>query len=309
MDEIAGNHRDQRDQHEGGIGRTAVERHGRQQVVDQVEGWRIGAERVEQHQYCSNGEESDLGRPSDAANEAERPHGEEGQRTGVNEAHILGEVEARPSPRGIPDRALRRPIFDVRAHRAEEIGKSELQEMHGVDRAGGGRREADLGAVRASRQQRGHHDRHGGDDRGAYLERTRPGPRRAREPMRQHKPREHIERHQRDLIASDRHQSANRARGQTRPPRRALERAREKPEGKRQICKADDLAGMLNTRTGRAAERKGHSGDECPARVPASVVEEQNDSDGTEEQIREGHGIEGVQTDRGIGGGQQHVQR
>ena len=124
-----------------------------------------------------------------------------------------------------------------------------------------------------------------------------------------HEPREHIERHQRDLIASDRHQSANRARGQTRPPRRALERAREKPEGKRQICEADDLAGMLNTRTGRAAERKGHGGDECPARVPASVVEEQNDSDGTEEQIREGHGIEGVQTDRGIGGGQQHVQR
>jgi hypothetical protein len=33
--------RDQGDQHEGGVGRTAVERHGGEQIVHQVEGRRI----------------------------------------------------------------------------------------------------------------------------------------------------------------------------------------------------------------------------------------------------------------------------
>ena len=71
MDEIAGDHRDQGNQHEGGIGRTAIERHVGQQVVHQVEGRRIRAERVEQHERRGDGEESDLARPGEAANEAE----------------------------------------------------------------------------------------------------------------------------------------------------------------------------------------------------------------------------------------------
>src|SRR5262249_1451890 len=44
-----------------------------------------------------DGEEPDLARPGEAANEAERRHGEEGQRAGVDERHILREIEPRRS--------------------------------------------------------------------------------------------------------------------------------------------------------------------------------------------------------------------
>jgi len=66
---------------------------------------------------------------------------------------------------------------------------------------------------------------------------------------------------------------------------------------------------VLDTRAGRAAERECHRGHERAARVPAAIVEQQDDPDRTEEQIGEGHGVEGAQADRGIEGGQQDVER
>ena len=133
MHEIARDHRDQRDQHERRIGRTTVERHGGQQVVHQVKRRRIGAERVEEHEPRRDGEETDLARPGDTANEAERHDGDERQRTGIDQAHILREIESRPSPRGVPDLALRRPVFDARVHCAEKVGEGKLQQVHGVE--------------------------------------------------------------------------------------------------------------------------------------------------------------------------------
>ena len=234
MDEITGNQRDQRDQHEGGVGRTAVEGHRGQQVVHQLERRRVSTERVKQHQGRSDGEDPDLARPRKAADKAEGQDGDQGQPAGVNEPHVLGEREARRPPGGVPDQAFRRPIIDVRVHGAEKIGKRELQEVHGVDRAGRRRREADFGAVRARGQQHGHDDRHGGDERGArrgggkrHDARAHPGERLpAGNPMRQHKSGEHVKRQQRDLIPTERHQPGDRAGREPCPPRRAIERAR-----------------------------------------------------------------------------------
>ena len=66
---------------------------------------------------------------------------------------------------------------------------------------------------------------------------------------------------------------------------------------------------MLNARVGRAAERERHRGDQRTGRMPAAIVEEQDDAEAAEEQIGEGHGIEGAQADRGIGDRQQHMER
>ena len=127
--------------------------------------------------------------------------------------------------------------------------------------------------------------------------------------MRQHKTGEHVERKQGDLISSDRHQPADRAGRQAHTPRRALERARQQPERQGQVGQTDDLTGVLNARAGRTAERECHRGHERAARVPAAIAEQQDDPARTEEQIGEGHAVEGAQADRGIEGGQQDVER
>ena len=96
MDEITGNQRDQRDQHEGGVGRTAVEGHRGQQVVHQLERRRVSTERVKQHQGRSDGEDPDLARPRKAADKAEGQDGDQGQPAGVNEptqAGVAGSLE------------------------------------------------------------------------------------------------------------------------------------------------------------------------------------------------------------------------
>ena len=264
MDEIARDHRDQRDQHEGGIGRPAVERDAGQEVVHQMEGRRIGAERVEQHQRRGDGEEPDLARPGDAADKAEGHQHDDGQRAGIDETHVLREIEPRPAPGGVPDQALRHPIVDGRVHRAEEIGEGELQEVDGwiepaaaeaklisgrFERAassvvmitGMAATSAALAPAAAS---------------GSRLARRRARRRSPASQMRQHESGEHIEREQRDLVAPDRDQPGERARRQARAPRRALERARQQPQRERQIGEADDLAGMLDARAGGAAERE-----------------------------------------------------
>jgi hypothetical protein len=111
---------------------------------------RVAAERVEQHEPCRDGEVSDLARPGEATDQTERHDHREGERTGIDEAHVLREIEPRPAPDVVPDLALRCPIVDLWIHRAVEIGESELHDMHGVDRAAGGRLEAHLRPVRAA---------------------------------------------------------------------------------------------------------------------------------------------------------------
>ena len=114
MHQVAGDEGHERDQHEGRVGGPAVERDRRQEVVHQQEGRRIGAERVEQHQRRRDGEEANLAREGDAADEAEATiSATNGKRAGIDLAHVLREVEAGPTPGGVPDQALRRPIFDA----------------------------------------------------------------------------------------------------------------------------------------------------------------------------------------------------
>src|SRR3977135_594641 len=81
-------------------------------VLPKVEGRRVAAERVEQHQCRGDGEEPDLARPGETTDEAESYDRGEGECAGIDEAHVLREIEPRPSPGRVPDRALRRPVFD-----------------------------------------------------------------------------------------------------------------------------------------------------------------------------------------------------
>ena len=165
---------------------------------------------------------------------------------------------------------------------------------------------SDLGPVRAGGEQERHHDRHGGDQRGAHsrrderLDACAHADERmfAREPIRQHETGQHVERQQRDLVAVDRNQPGQRPGGESCPPRRSLERTRSQPQRQRKIGEADDLRGVLDARIGRAAERKCERRHQRAARMPAAIAEEQDDSDAAQEQIDEGHGIEGAQADR-----------
>ena len=127
--------------------------------------------------------------------------------------------------------------------------------------------------------------------------------------MRQHESGEHVERQQRDLISSDRHQAGQRAGRQPRPPGRSLERAGAEPEHERQIGQADDLAGVLHARIGGTGERKCHRRHQRPAGMPAAVAKEQDDADTAEKQISEGHGIECAQADHRVERGEQDMQR
>ena len=186
-----------------------------------------------------------------------------------------------------------------------------------MQRAARRRRVADLRPVRARRQQRGHDDGNGGQQRRAHRRRRQRLDAGAHaserliagRPIRQHESGDHVERQQRDLIPSDRHQSGEHAGRHPRPPRRALERAGDEPERQRQIREADDLDGVLHPGIGGAAERDRHRRHQRASRVPAAVAEEQDDADSAQEQIGEGHGIEGAQADRGFRRGEQRMQR
>ncbi len=71
MHEVAGDDGNERDQHEVGVRRPAVEIDRRQHVVHQVEGGGVTAEIVEQHQHSRDGEEPDLTREGEAAQESQ----------------------------------------------------------------------------------------------------------------------------------------------------------------------------------------------------------------------------------------------
>ena len=188
--------------------------------------------------------------------------------------------------------------------------------MHRMDRAGGRRFEADLGPVRACRQQRRHDDRYDGDHgaaqrRGGQWLQARAQPLDdavAGEPPGQHVAGEHIETQQRHLVAADRQKPAECARGEARAPRCAFQRPREEPQDQRQVREADDLADMLDARARCAAEREGERRHHGAAGMPAAVAEEQDDADPAECQIGEDHRIEGPQADRRIERCEQHVQ-
>jgi hypothetical protein len=54
---------------------------------------------------------------------------------------------------------------------------------------------------------------------------------------------------------------------------------------------------MLDAGAGRAAERECQRRHQRAARMPAAVVEEENDPDPAQKQIREGHRVDGAQAD------------
>ena len=66
---------------------------------------------------------------------------------------------------------------------------------------------------------------------------------------------------------------------------------------------------MLNTRARGAAEGKGDCGNQRAARVPATVMEEQQNADPAEKQINECHRVEGAQPNIGVCKGEQNMQR
>ena len=187
---------------------------------------RVATERVEHNDGGGDREEADLARPGSAADQPERDERDDGERAGIKQSHVLGEIQSRRSPGRIPERAFRRPIIDLGIHRPEQIGERELQEMNGVQRSRCGRCVADLGAVRTRRQQRGHGDRYRGDDRGGSAgcdQRPDAGayagePLLADDPIRQHETGEHIEGQEGDLIATHRQQPDNGPGGDTRLP-------------------------------------------------------------------------------------------
>ncbi len=71
MHEVAGDKGEEGDQHEARIGRPAIARHPRQQIVHQVESRGVVAERVKQHERGRDGEEAYFAHPGEAANEPE----------------------------------------------------------------------------------------------------------------------------------------------------------------------------------------------------------------------------------------------
>ncbi len=186
-----------------------------------------------------------------------------------------------------------------------------------MQRAGRRRCVADLGPVGAGREQRGHDDRNGGNQRGAHAGRGERREARAHackrihagEPVREHEAGEHVKRQQGDLVAADRHQPRERTRRQPRSPRRPLDGSRHQPEDQRQVSEADHLDGVLDARTGGAAEREGQRRHQRPAGMPAAVVKEQDDAEPAEEQVDECHDIEGAQADCRIEGGEHDMQR
>ena len=312
MDQITADDRKQRAEDEGGVGRATKQTHPGKEVVEQAKSRRVPAEPVEQDQHHRDGEEADVARPRHAAHHAERQHGDERQRARIELAHVLRQIEAGRAP----GKARRPPIIDLGVGGAVEIRKGERQQVRRMQRAASRRHQVDDRPVGGGGEQIGHQDREPGDQGGCDpcgdqrpdacddpRERMHAG-----QPVRDHQAGHHVEAEQGHLIAPERDQAAGDPGRGTCSLRRAHKRPRQQPEGERQPGEAGDLAGMLQPRSRRAAEREPERRHQRAGDMPAAVAEQQDDADAAEKQRREGHGVGGAEARPRVEPGERQMQ-
>jgi hypothetical protein len=316
VNQVAGDDGDEQAEDERRVGRTAEQVDARQQVVHRREGRRIPAKRIEQHEAERRREEADLAAPHQAARQ---PAGNQdhGENAAIDLADVLRQEQPGRRHPLAPARTGRPPEHHVGVGGAEQIRDDEHEEEHGVQRAASGRFQADDGTVAGSGQQRGEHHRDHGDGggrHGACRERKQRAadarePPAAVEPPRDDVKGEHVKPDQRHLIASDDEERDHGAGRKAEAPGRAVQRARHEPQRDRHIRQADDLAGVLQARRRRAAEREDQRRDHRAAGMPAAVAEEQHQAGAAGKQIGEGDGVDGAEARGRVEPRQGEMQR
>ena len=108
------------------------------------------------------------------------------------------------------------------------------------------------------------------------------------DPEREHIARDHVEPEHRDLVAIDREQADGDAGREPIEPRRPFERSRREPQRDREIGEADDLAGVLQARCRRGAERKDQSRHHGAAGMPGAIAEIHDEREAAGKEIGEG---------------------
>ena len=109
VNEIAGDDRQQRAEYEGRVRRPTEKQHARNQVVHQMKGRGVSAERIEQHQHHGHAEKANLARPKQSAHHAEAKHRDGSKRARIDLAGVLRDVETGRSECVVPGKARRAP--------------------------------------------------------------------------------------------------------------------------------------------------------------------------------------------------------
>ena len=204
-----------------------------------------------------------------------------------------------------------------RPRRPEQVGHGGGEQQRGMQRAASGAGVIDDRPVRVFGEEQGQCRRHGHDERSdgngrRDRENSRAEPAAAViavDPPCEHETGEDQDAEIGHLIAAGRHAARDEAGSNAISERAPLQRARQQPNGDRQVGEAEDLPDMLDAPGGGAAEGEGQRGHDRPGRMPSAVAKEQDDGEAAEAEHAEHDPVRRLESGIGIDEGEDQEGR